>query len=152
MILVVAVENHKNEEIDILCNDYLKRLQKFHPVKLELIPAARVKDPFQQKEKESAAIDKLLKPQDELILCDEQGKNYHSLEFTQTLEQRLSNARGRIILAIGGAYGFSEALLKKHIKIRLSDFTLPHHIARLVLIEQIYRSFTIIKGTAYHHA
>jgi len=151
LIVIAAIENHKDSEIDLLCKKYLQRLEKMHPVKLELIPAARAKDKLQQKEKESAAIEKLCKPNDQLFLCDEHGKNHHSLEFAQMLEKELSHSRGRIIIAIGGAYGFTEDILIKYRKIRLSDFTFPHHIARLVLVEQIYRAFSIMHGSAYHH-
>lgn len=151
MIVIAAIENHKDAEIDALCKKYLQRLDKMHPVKLELIAAARVKDPQQQKEKESAAILKLCKKNDTLILCDERGKNYHSLEFAQYIEREISHSRGNLIFAIGGAYGFTPELLSQHLKLRLSDFTFPHHLARLVLTEQIYRALSIIRGTGYHH-
>lgn len=126
-------------------------MEKMHPVKLELIPAARVKDPQQQKEKESEALLKKLKKNDTLILCDERGKNYRSLEFAQFIERELSTLRGSLVFAIGGAYGFTPELLSSHIKIRLSDFTFPHHLARLVLTEQVYRALSIVRGTGYHH-
>lgn len=151
MILVAAIENHRDTEIDNLCKKYLQRLEKIHPVKLELLPAARSRNPAEQKVKESESIAKLCKTHDQLFLCDERGKNYHSLEFAQSLEKNLAQSRGKIIFAIGGAYGFTPELLQLHPKIRLSDFTFPHHIARLVLIEQLYRAFSIMQGSAYHH-
>lgn len=151
MIIVAAIENHKENEIDILCKKYLQRIEKFYPIKLELLPAAKTKDPLQQKEKESLTISKLCRKNDILVLCDEHGKNYRSLEFAQYLEKEMSTLRGNLIFAIGGAYGFSDELRSTHVKIRLSDLTFPHHLARLVLVEQLYRAFSIIKGAAYHH-
>ena len=150
-IIVAAIENHKNKEIDSLCAEYLKKLNGPFATKLELIPAARVNEPQQQKIKETESILKLCKPGDLLFLCDERGKMHHSLSFANFLQQELSTLRGKIIIAIGGAYGFTQEALQAYPTLRLSDLTFPHHLARLVLIEQIYRAYNIQKGTGYHH-
>ena len=151
MILIAAIENHKNAEIDALCNDYVKRCAPMHAVKLELLPAARTPDPEAQKAKESETVLKLMKPGDTLILCDERGKTLSSRAFATHLEKTLSQSRGKIIIAIGGAYGFTEEVRQKYPCIKLSEFVFPHHLARLVITEQIYRALNILKGTAYHH-
>ena len=151
MLTILAIENQKDEHIQKRCERYVQRMSGPFKLNIELLPSARVKIPQQQKEKESAAIAKAVKPGDTLILCDEGGKNYHTLAFAQLIEKELSVSRGRLIFAIGGAYGFTEELLQKHVKIRLSDFTLPHQLARLVLTEQLYRASEIIKGSDYHH-
>jgi len=150
-LLVACIENHKDPEIERLCAKYIQRIEKLHPMKLELIPAARVKDAQQQKEKETASIQKLLKPGDELILCDERGQTFNSMAFAKFLDKEFSISRGRLILAIGGAYGFTDEALQRYRKIKLSDFTFPHHLARLVLVEQLYRGLSILKGSPYHH-
>ena len=108
MILIAAIENHKNAEIDALCADYVKRCGPMHSVKLELLPAARTPDPEAQKAKESETMLKLMKPGDTLILCDERGKAFTSRGFSNYIEKTLSQSRGKIIFAIGGAYGFTE--------------------------------------------
>ncbi len=150
-IVIAVIENHKNKEIDFLCADYLKKLTGTYATKLEILPAARVNDPQQQKLKETETILKLAKPGDKLILCDEHGKQHHSLSFAKMIETELSNIRGKLILAIGGAYGFTKEALAQYPSIKLSDLTFPHHLARLVLIEQVYRAQNIQKGTGYHH-
>ncbi|MFN5250318.1 MAG: 23S rRNA (pseudouridine(1915)-N(3))-methyltransferase RlmH [Bacteroidota bacterium] len=150
-LLVACIENHKDPEIERLCAKYIQRIEKLHPMKLELIPAARAKDAQQQKEKETASILKLLKPGDELILCDERGQTFNSMAFAKFLDKEFSISRGRLILAIGGAYGFTDEALQRYRKIKLSDFTFPHHLARLVLVEQLYRGLSILKGSPYHH-
>jgi hypothetical protein len=76
--VIAAIENHKNSEIDALCNDYVKRCSPMHAVKLELFPAARTPDPEGQKAKESETLLKMMKPGDTLILCDERGKTFSS--------------------------------------------------------------------------
>jgi 23S rRNA (pseudouridine1915-N3)-methyltransferase len=151
MILIAAIENHKNAEIDALCADYVKRCGPMHSVKLELLPAARTPDPETQKAKESETLLKLMKPGDTLILCDERGKAFSSRGFSAYIEKTLSQSRGKIIFAIGGAYGFTEEVRQKYPCIKLSEFVFPHHLARLVLTEQIYRALNITKGTGYHH-
>jgi 23S rRNA (pseudouridine1915-N3)-methyltransferase len=151
MILIAAIENHKNPEIDALCNDYVKRCAPMHAVKLELLPAARTPDPETQKAKESETLLKYIKPGDTIILCDERGKTFSSRAFATHLEKILSQSRGKIIIGIGGAHGFTDEMRNQYPSIRLSDFVFPHHLARLVLTEQIYRALNILKGTGYHH-
>ncbi len=150
-IVIAVIENHKNKEIDSLCADYLKKLTGTYATKLEILPAARVTDPNQQKAKETETILKLCKPGDKLVLCDEHGKTFESIGFSKFIETELSNIRGKLIIAIGGAYGFTAEALKQYPSIKLSDLTFPHHLARLVLIEQVYRAYNIQKGTGYHH-
>lgn len=150
-IVIAVIENHKNKEIDSLCADYLKKLTGTYATKLEILPAARVNDPIQQKAKETETILKICKPGDKLVLCDEHGKTFESIGFSKFIENELSNIRGKLIIAIGGAYGFTQEALKQYPSIKLSDLTFPHHLARLVLIEQVYRAYNIQKGTGYHH-
>jgi len=151
MILIAAIENHKNPEIDALIAEYLKRLQPLHSVSLTLLPAARVNYSEQQQIKETEALLKMAKPGDTLFLLDETGKQTNSLEFSNLITQSLNQSRGKIIFCIGGAYGFTAEAKQKFPKLKMSDWVFPHQIARLVLVEQIYRSFNIIKGTGYHH-
>ena len=131
MILIAAIENHKNPEIDALCNDYVKRCSPMHSVKIELLPAARTPDPEAQKAKESETVLKLMKPGDTLILCDERGKAFTSRGIVRVF--------------------FLCRLRQQYPAIKLSEFVFPHHLARLVLTEQIYRVLNILKGTGYHH-
>lgn len=91
MILIAAIENHKNAEIDALCADYVKRCGPMHSVKLELLPAARTPDPEAQKDKESETLIKLMKPGDTLILCDERGKSFTSRGFSTYIEKHSRN-------------------------------------------------------------
>lgn len=125
MILIAAIENHKNAEIDALCADYVKRCGPMHSVKLELLPAARTPDPEAQKDKESETLIKLMKPGDTLILCDERGKSFTSRGFSTYIEKTLSQSRGKIIFAIGGAYGFTEEVRQQYPCVKLSDFVFP---------------------------
>ena len=150
-LAIYVIENKANKDIDSLCETYLKRIKNYHKVVLHKLPAARVKDPEAQKIKESASIESKVKPGDTLILCDELGKEFTSKQFAHYLEKEFSQLRGRVIFAIGGAYGFTEELKKTHTSIKLSQFVFPHHLARLVLVEQIYRAISIQRNMPYHH-
>ena len=150
-LAIYVIENKANKDIDSLCETYLKRIKNYHKVVLHKLPAARVKDPEAQKIKESDSIEAKVKPGDTLILCDELGKEFTSKQFSHYLEKEFSQLRGRVIFAIGGAYGFTEELKKKHTSIKLSQFVFPHHLARLVLVEQIYRAISIQRNMPYHH-
>ena len=150
-LVIYAIENKQEKDIDHLCDKYLKRIKAYHKIDLQKLPAAKVKDPAAQKAKESETIASKIKPGDTLILCDEHGQEFNSKQFSAFVEKQFSQLRGRLIFAIGGAYGFTEELKKKHTSIKLSEFVLPHHIARLVLVEQIYRAISIQRNMPYHH-
>ncbi len=150
-IVLAAIENHRNREIEALCQVYLQRLSGKYKCELVLLPAAKVQDPKVQQEKETASLEKVIKPGDKLYLLDERGKRSDSLQFSQQLEGDLNSVRGRVIFAIGGAYGFTEEARRKYEALRMSDWVFPHQLARLVLIEQLYRAAQIAKGSAYHH-
>lgn len=150
-IHIYFIENHKNPHIDALCEDFsikTKGIFSFHLVK---IPGAKSTNPEDQKIKETQSIEKRLKPNDYLILCDERGQSFRSPELTQHIQKLLNHSRGDLIIAIGGAYGFSEEARKKYPTWKLSDLVFPHHIARLIVSEQLYRCSQIAKNSGYHH-
>ena len=90
-------------------------------------------------------------PATELILLDEHGKEYRSMEFAQVMQKKMSAGRD-VVFAIGGPYGFSQAVYERaNGKISLSQMTFSHQMVRLFLIEQIYRAMTILRGEPYHH-
>ena len=104
-----------------------------------------------QKEIEGKDVLKLVSTADFLILMDEKGKEYNSVDFSNFIQKRI-NAGVTIVFVIGGSFGFSEMLYSRaDFKIALSQMTFSHQMVRLFFIEQIYRAFTILKGEKYHH-
>ena len=92
-----------------------------------------------------------LQPSDHVVLLDEHGKEFRSVEFAKWIEQKNASVR-RLVFVIGGPYGFSDAMYQRaNEKISLSKMTFSHQMVRLVFTEQIYRACTIIKGEPYHH-
>ncbi|MCD8312875.1 MAG: 23S rRNA (pseudouridine(1915)-N(3))-methyltransferase RlmH [Bacteroidales bacterium] len=133
---------------------YLSRLRHYVPIEVSEIRelknvAALSRD--QIKEKEGELILKALKPADEVILLDERGREYSSLEWARVVEEKAAAGRD-VVFVIGGAYGFSEAVYQRADgKVSLSRMTFSHQMVRAIFLEQLYRAFTIIKGEPYHH-
>ena len=134
---------------------YVSRLKHYVNFELKEIPelkkvSALTKEQIKQKEGELVL--KELRPSDELILLDEHGREFRSLEFASFLEQKMASSSRDIVFLIGGAYGFSpEVYSRADSKISLSKMTYSHQLVRTIFAEQLYRAFTIIKGEPYHH-
>ena len=87
-----------------------------------------------------------------MILLDEHGKEYTSVQMAKILQDKISYGCKDIVFIIGGAYGFSDAVYARACsKISLSKMTFSHQMVRTIFAEQLYRAFTIIKGEPYHH-
>ena len=137
-------------------HEYLKRLKHYLPVeKLEIPDLKNAKNLTveQIKEQEGREIISKIQPGDQLILLDENGDQFTSLEFAQFFQQKF-NAGGKTILcAVGGAYGFSAEVYSLATgKISLSKMTFSHQMVRMIFFEQLYRAMTILKGEPYHHS
>lgn len=135
-------------------NDYTERIGHYMPFDILTIPEIRNTRNLSeelQKEKEGELIIKQFHPGDTVILLDEHGTEYRSMEFASFLVKKQNTAR-RVFFVIGGPYGFSEAVYKRASdKISLSKMTFSHQMVRLIFTEQLYRACTIIKGEPYHH-
>ena len=94
---------------------------------------------------------KAIQPSDTLVLLDEHGKEFRSIELASWLEKKKSTSR-KLVLLIGGPYGFSpEVYARGNERLSLSKLTFSHQMIRLIITEQLYRACTIIKGEPYHH-
>lgn len=137
-------------------NEYKSRLVHYIPFEMEIIPDiknTRNLSEAQQKEKEGEAILKAVQPGDHLVLLDERGQEFTSLQFAAYLEKKMRTLPRRLLFVIGGPYGFSEAVYKAAPeKISLSKMTFSHQMIRLIFIEQIYRGMTILHNEPYHHS
>ena len=134
---------------------YVSRLRHYVPFTLVEIPQLKNVSAFSEeqiKEKEGEAILKLLAPGDAVVLLDEHGKEYRSVEWAEWIRQRLARGGKGLVFVIGGAYGFSRAVYDRaEAMVSLSRMTFSHQMVRTIFAEQLYRAFTIIKGEPYHH-
>ena len=154
-IKLIAIGKTDNKFLQSLIDDYTKRLSFYIKFDLDIIPDIKnVKNlsESQQKEKEGELILSKISPTDNLILLDENGKSFSSVDFSNELQKKMNAGIKTLVFVIGGPYGFSDAVYAKaNGKISLSQMTFSHQMVRLFFIEQVYRGFTILKNEPYHH-
>ena len=152
-LLVVGrtVEKHYITAI----NDYVERIKHYSPFDMEVIPELKNTKSLsmeQQKEKEGELILKALQPGDVVVLLDEHGKEFRSIEFAEWAEKKMHTVNKRLVFIIGGPYGFSkDVYAAAQEKISLSKMTFSHQMIRLIFVEQLYRAMNILAGGPYHH-
>lgn len=151
-LILVGKTNDKHFQTGI--DDYCQRIGHYMPFSITVIPELKNTKSLsfqQQKEREGELILAKLQSSDHVVLLDEHGNDFRSVEFARWIEQKNASVR-RLVFVIGGPYGFSEAVYSRaNEKISLSKMTFSHQMVRLVFVEQIYRACTIIKGEPYHH-
>ena len=151
-LFLLGKTTDKNLQIGI--EDYVGRIGHYMPFALTVIPELKNTKSLseeQQKTLEGEAVLKMLQPSDMLVILDEKGREYRSVEFASWLEKRQQTAR-RLVFLIGGPYGFSDAIYKRaNERISLSKMTFSHQLVRLIFTEQLYRACTINKNEPYHH-
>lgn len=131
-----------------------KRLKNYLPFSFQILPDVKQKtaDGTQLKKKEGEAVLSKLSPDDFLVLLDEKGREFTSMELAQWMEKRLSDSRRRMVFLIGGAFGFSPDLYERaQEKLALSKLTFSHQMVRVFFLEQLYRAMTILKNEPYHN-
>ena len=134
---------------------YVSRLKHYVPFSVVEIPQLKNVSAFSQeqiKEKEGELILKQVAPGDAVVLLDERGKEYRSVEWADWIRQRLARGGKSLVFVIGGAYGFSQKVYDRaEGLVSLSRMTFAHQMVRTIFAEQLYRAFTITKGEPYHH-
>ena len=152
-LLTVGKTDDKN--LEQLIDDYKRRLGHYVKFELALIPDIKNTknlSEIEQREKEGALILKNITSTDQLLLLDESGHEFRSVEFSRFLQKKMNSGIKQLVFVIGGPYGFSEAVFEKaQGKISLSKMTFSHQMIRLFMVEQLYRAFTILKNEPYHH-
>ena len=154
-IKLIGIGKTDKTELDQLIKSYQNRLMHYVRFSFEIIPDLKNSKNLSkrlQKEEEGKLILSKISNSDRLILLDENGQEMNSVGFSNFLQKQMNSGLKRLVLVIGGPYGFSEAVYKKaSSKLALSKMTFSHQMVRLFIIEQLYRSFTILKNEPYHH-
>lgn len=135
--------------------EYARRIRHYLPFDLEVIPELRHTKSLseeQQKEKEADLLLKAFQAGDHIVLLDEHGQEYRSMEFAAWMEKKMSAGPKRLVFVVGGPYGFSPRVHAAAAdKLSLSRMTFSHQMIRLIFAEQIYRAQTILHHEPYHH-
>lgn len=154
-IKLIAIGKTDNKAILSLIEEYSKRLNFYIKFEFEVIPDLKNTKSLSevlQKEKEGELILKKLIPSDDLVLLDERGKSYSSVDFSEFLQKKMNAGLKQLIFVIGGPYGFSDTVYgRANGKLSVSKMTFSHQMIRPFFIEQLYRGFTILKNEPYHH-
>ena len=154
-ITVLAIGKTDNKELALLIQEYEQRLKHYVKFNFELIPDIKNSKNLsenQQKEREGALILNQLHASDSVVLLDDKGKQFSSVDFSNYLQKKMNSGTKRLVLIVGGPYGFSEAVYRRCTeKLSLSKMTFSHQMVRLFLVEQVYRGFTILRNEPYHH-
>lgn len=130
----------------------LKKYVSFNPLILPDVKNAKSLSIDLIKDEESKMIASQLNSSDYVVLMDEQGKEFTSRQFSEWIQKQMNSGKKRLVLIIGGPYGFSQNIYERaDSKIALSKMTFTHEMAKLLLTEQIYRAFSILRGEPYHH-
>lgn len=138
-----------------LISEYTNRLKHYISFEINTIPELKNTKSLtseQQKSSEAELIIKNLQPSDYVVLLDEHGKEMRSVEMADWMKRKMNTINKRIVFIIGGPYGFSQKIYDiAHEKLSMSKMTFSHQMIRLIFVEQLYRSMTILNGEPYHH-
>lgn len=153
-ITLLVVGKTTDPRLQSLIEDYQQRLKHYIPFEFVVVPDIKNAKTFstdQLKSAEGQAILSFLTPAMDVLLLDEHGREFRSIEYADFLQKKMGSGKD-LTLIIGGAYGFSkEVYARANGKIALSQMTFSHQMIRLMAIEQIYRAMTILRGEPYHH-
>lgn len=152
---IVVVGKTDSEAVSELVSGYLKRVNFHLKASMVILPDVRSTRKLsrpQQKKLEGEAILRNVAQGDHLVLLDEKGGMYRSVEFADWLQKRMNSGVKRLVFVIGGPYGFSEEVYARaDSRISLSPMTFSHQIVRAIFTEQLYRALSILAGEPYHH-
>lgn len=143
MIRIICVGKIKEKFYVEALNEYLKRLQKYHKIVIDEVMDSNIKQ-------EGDLILKRFNDKDYVILLDISGSEMNSLEFSQYID-RTFLSHSNITFVIGGSDGVDDRIRNRvNDRISFSKLTFPHQLFRVILLEQIYRSFKILHHESYH--
>jgi len=134
---------------------YTQKISHFNPFEIQTLkPKKSSRDEAAVKKKEeSELILSSLSNDDFVVLFDERGKSFNSIEFSKKVESILSSSKKRAVFIIGGAYGVSDEVRQRaQLVVTLSPMVMNHLLAQTVALEQIYRAFTILRNLPYHNS
>ncbi|RZS90716.1 23S rRNA (pseudouridine(1915)-N(3))-methyltransferase RlmH [Aquimarina brevivitae] len=154
-IKLLAIGKTDDNSLQLLIDQYTKRLAHYIKFDLEVIPDLKKTKNLseaEQKDKEGKLILSKITHSDGVVLLDERGKQFTSEKFADLLQKHMNSGIKQLVFIIGGPYGFSDELYQRaNSKVSLSLMTFSHQMIRLFFVEQLYRGFTILRNEPYHH-
>ncbi|MBF6628577.1 MAG: 23S rRNA (pseudouridine(1915)-N(3))-methyltransferase RlmH [Proteiniphilum sp.] len=138
-----------------IIDEYRKRVNFYISFEMAVVPDLKNRKKLSEKEQkneEGNLIQKALLPSDHVVLLDDKGKQYSSVEFARFIQKKMNTVSKRLVFVVGGPYGFSREIYDRANELlSLSRLTFTHQMVRVVFAEQLYRAMTILKNEPYHH-
>lgn len=154
-IVLLVVGKTNSADFKNAISDYVGRLKYYTNFEIEEIPELKNTKSLSeqtQQSKEGELILERLYTSDDVVLLDDKGAEFTSVQFASHLERRMSMGSKRLVFVVGGPYGFSNAVYQRAgSMLSLSRMTFSHQMVRLIFVEQLYRAMTILRGEPYHH-
>ena len=155
VIQLIVIGKTDLKEVASLVEMYTKRINFYCKFAMQVIPDVKNTKKLTEAQQRTAEGNEILAEigdGDYVTLLDEHGHEYRSVEFADWMQKRMNSGMKRLVLVIGGPYGFSEEVYKRaNAKLSLSQMTFSHQIVRAIFTEQLYRAFTILNNEPYHH-
>lgn len=153
-LTLLVVGKTTDARLEALIGEYTQRLTHYVPFSVQVVPDlknAKSLTQEQVKQQEGEGILKCISPSTYMILLDEHGKEYRSIDFAAYVQRLMAGGRD-VTFVIGGPYGFSPAVYQRaDAQVSISLMTFSHQMIRLLFVEQLYRAMTILHHEPYHH-
>lgn len=150
-ITIASVGKIRRGPFKKLVDEYHGRLEHYRPLDLVDVRESSADQPSKRQQEEATALHGAVPHGAVLVVLDERGKHWTSEELADWFDQKMVQGTRHIVLLVGGPEGHTdETRQQADVLLALSKFTLPHDLARVVLAEQLYRAFTIVRGEPYH--
>lgn len=154
-VQLILVGKTVDKRFSDVIDEYASRVKHYIGFDIQVIPELKNTKNLsadQQKQQEGELIVRQLQAGDHVVLLDEHGKEFRSVEFSDWMVKKMNTVSKRLVFIVGGPYGFSpDVYSKANEKISLSKMTFSHQMIRMIFTEQLYRAMTIMKGEPYHH-
>lgn len=154
-IKLLLIGKTTDKLLEKLTQKYAMRLKHYNRFEIEVIPelkGRKIQNIEAQKIKEGKLILSRIQSSDEVILLDEKGKTFSSVQFSHWLQRKLNSGKKQLVFVVGGPYGFSDEVYQQiSQRIALSKMTFSHEMIRPFFTEQLYRAFSILRNEPYHH-
>lgn len=154
-VILLSVGKTDHPLLSQIIEDYRRRVFHYIPFEMKNVPDPKNRKNLSEKEQkteEAALLLKTLQPSDQVVLLDDKGKQFRSVEFARYMERKSYSVPRQLVFVVGGPYGFAPEMYDRaNDTISLSKMTFTHQMVRLVFTEQLYRAMTIIHNEPYHH-
>jgi len=152
MNLIILAIGKKKSDYDPMIKEYQKRISAPFSLTLEIIEPHGVDNASLSSAKESEKLLSKIKIGDYVVALDELGRDFSTVEFSELIDAKLHNSHKRMVFIIGGAYGIDKTVrMRADMIMQLGSLTFPHELARLIIVEQLYRATNFLGGGKYHH-